>query len=69
MSAIFPDHPDRVFADWVTGKLRAVRGEMLYYVHAGYGSSYEQDFFFEISKGILKSVEIVDNTSDKDGDT
>jgi hypothetical protein len=68
LSFIFPDYPRLVFAHWVTGRLRATRGELLEYVHQGYASTYEQDVFFDFDGGILKSVEVRNNGSPSAGD-
>lgn len=63
LSFLFPEHPKRVFAHWVTGTLRATRGKQLKYVHRGFASVYEQDVFFEFDDGFLKSVKVRDNTT------
>jgi hypothetical protein len=44
------------FADWVSQELHVWRGNLLHYVHAGYGSMYEEDAFFGIENGILKGI-------------
>lgn len=44
------------FADWVSQELHVWRGNLLNYVHAGYGSMYEEDAFFGIENGILKGI-------------
>jgi len=42
------------FADWVSQELHVWKGNLLHYVHAGYGSVYEEDMFLSIDNGILK---------------
>jgi hypothetical protein len=49
------------FADWVSQELHVWKGHELHYVHAGYGSMYEEDMFFDIDCGILKSTRIESN--------
>lgn len=61
LSCLFPDYPDGVFAHWYTGELRCPMGELLNYVHGGYGSTYEQDLFIEIEKGVVLSERIEGN--------
>lgn len=36
-------------------------GELLNYVHGGYGSTYEQDLFIEVEKGVVLSERIEGN--------
>ncbi len=50
------------FADWVTEELYAWNGNLLRYVHAGYGSMHEENVIFKIEAGILTDVRIEDNT-------
>lgn len=54
--AIFPDTEGPVLAGWYTGELRCPLGEMLHYVHMGYGSTYEKDLLIEISSGYVKKI-------------
>jgi len=61
LSFLFPDYPDGVFAHWYSGELRCPMGELLNYVHGGYGSTYEQDLFIEIDKGVVVSERLVGN--------
>lgn len=53
LGAIFPDYPERVFAHWYSGILRIPQGELLEYVHAGYGSIYESDLLIDVEKGVV----------------
>ncbi len=50
-----------LFADWVTGILRVPQGEMLQYVHMGFGSVHESELHIKVEKGIVVSREEVDN--------
>jgi hypothetical protein len=51
LEAIFPGYPERVFAHWYSGVLRIPQGELIKYVHMGFGSTYESDLFLSINKG------------------
>ena len=61
LSYLFPNYPDGVFAHWYSGELRCPMGELLNYVHGGYGSTYEQDLFIEVEKGVVMNERIVTN--------
>lgn len=69
LSTLFPSHPrfilsrrtKPVLADWYNGTLRIPRGEQLKYIHAGYGSVYEEDILVTIEKGIVTEIEIRKN--------
>ena len=50
-----------IFADWFTGALRIPKGEMLQYVHMGFGSVYEQELHIRITKGIVVRTRLIDN--------
>jgi len=58
---IFPGQKE-VFASWYSGELRIPTGELLEYMHAGYGSVFEKDIFLEIESGILVKERTVDNS-------
>ncbi len=46
-------------ADWFTGTLRFPRGELVRYVHMGFGSQYEKELLIKIEAGkIIHAVEI-----------
>ena len=62
LATVFEDRPEPVKADWFSGTLRIPRGNMLRYVHMGYGSVYERDLFLTIEKGKLVGEQVVDNT-------
>lgn len=55
------DVPMPVFAEWFTGEIRVVVGELLLYVHMGYGSLYEKELYIEIERGIVITEEEIDN--------
>ena len=46
-------------AEWYSGVLRIPKGEVLEYVHGGYGSKFERDLFITIEKGnVIKEEEV-----------
>ncbi len=67
VATIFPDYPDRVFAHWYSRTIRIPQGKLLNYVHMGYGSTYEQDLFLEIEKGVIRNTRVRQN-GQADGD-
>lgn len=50
-----------VFADWFTGVLRVPQGEMLQYVHMGYGSVFELEVHIKIENGVVTKSKTIDN--------
>lgn len=42
-----------VFADWVNQEIHIWNGEELQYVHAGFGSMYEEDIYFSVENGVI----------------
>ena len=58
---LFPDFPDGVFAHWYTGEMRCPKGGLIDYVHGGYASTYEQDLFINVEKGVVLSERVVEN--------
>ena len=58
---LFPGFPDGVFAHWYTGELRCPRGALLKYVHGGFASTYEEDLFFWVQKGVVIEERIIRN--------
>lgn len=52
---------DPLFADWFSGVLRVPRGEMLQYVHMGFGSVYEEEIHVTVERGQVVSIETLDN--------
>ena len=69
MAEYFPDHPDRVFAEWYSGKLRLPQGELLKHIHGGYASIYESDLFLTIKNGIVTKARGCHNTNPDEGDS
>ena len=61
IETLFPGYPDRVFAHWFSGTLRAPRGKMFEYVHAGYASKFEQDLLITIEQGCVSKTEVRQN--------
>jgi hypothetical protein len=55
----------KVKADWFTGDLRIPDGELLQYVHMGYGSVYERDIILSVAAGKVTGKEVFDNTKKK----
>jgi hypothetical protein len=54
-----PDLNGRVFADWVNEEFRLPAGEMIEYVHAGYGSKYERYLMVQIADGLVTDTRII----------
>ena len=57
VDGLFPDEhrpPETpVFAEWYSGELRIPEGDMLRYVHGGYGTVHERDRLILIERGRL----------------
>ena len=68
---IFPGCAERVFADWLTGRLRVPQGRLLECIHAGYASRYERDLILDIDRGVLVGTETAHNegTPEPDGES
>ena len=63
LGAIFHDYPERVFAHWYSGILRIPQGALLEYVHAGFGSIYEQDLLIDVENGLVINTSTHANTN------
>jgi hypothetical protein len=61
VATVFPGFPDKVFAQWYSGTLRIPQGEMLNYVHMGYGSTYERDLLLEVEWGVVVATKMRHN--------
>ena len=61
LETIFPGFYDRVFAHWYSGTIRLPQGRQIQYVHMGYGSTYEQDLFLTIERGVVTQQTIKQN--------
>ena len=68
LATIFPEYPERVFAHWYSGVLRIPQGELLEYVHAGYGSIYEKDLLIDVESGVVinTSTRVNSNSTTQD---
>jgi hypothetical protein len=60
MGFVFPNQM-RVFAQWFSGEIRIPKGDMLKYVHGGYGSTFEEDLFLEFKNGKLVGQRTTNN--------
>lgn len=58
---LFPDYPQRVFAHWYSGELRAPLGRLLKYVHMGYASEYERDLLLLVRRGVVLKTRVREN--------
>lgn len=58
---IFPGFPDKVFAQWCSGQLLIPQGELLEYIHMGYGSTYERDLLLEVQCGVVVETSVRHN--------
>lgn len=61
ITTVFPNFPNRVFAHWYSGTLRAPQGKLLKYKHMGYGSTYERDLLVDIERGVVVGNRIRQN--------
>src|SRR5260221_14049621 len=52
---------DPILADWFTGVLRIPDGELLHYVHMGFGSVYEFETHIKIETGLVVEERHIDN--------
>ncbi len=59
VATIFPDSPDRVFANWYTGSIRIPQGNRIQYFLGGFESVYERDLFLDITEGVVVNSKIV----------
>jgi hypothetical protein len=50
-----------LFADWFTGVLRIHKGEVLQYVHMGFGSVFEEEVHVKIEKGLVTKTKTINN--------
>lgn len=62
LADLFPGH-QKVFVHWFSGEVRCPQGKLLDYVHMGYASTYEKDYFLTFKKGVLVSERIETNGS------
>jgi len=50
-----------LLADWFTGVLRVPRGDLLAYVHMGFGSVYEEELHIYVERGRVRGTRVYDN--------
>jgi len=55
----------RVLADWVNGPLYSPRGKLMYYIHDGFQSIYENELEFSFKDGQLIKTRELDNSKTK----
>jgi len=58
---LFPGYSGGIFAHWFSGDLRCPRGGLLNYIHGGYLSTYEEDLFITVKRGVVTGERIVRN--------
>jgi hypothetical protein len=54
-----------LFADWFSGVLRIPRGEMIAYVHMGFGSVFEEELHIVVERGVVQSTRVLDNRNQR----
>ena len=54
-----------LLADWFTGVLRVPRGEMLAYVHMGFGSVYDDELHIHVERGRVTGTRVYDNRGEE----
>jgi hypothetical protein len=62
LETVFPGYPQRVFAHWFSGTLRLPQGQLLHYVHGGFGSCYEQDLLIDFDQGVVSQTTLRHNS-------
>jgi hypothetical protein len=72
LETVFSGYPQRVFAHWFSGTLRLPQGQLLHYVHGGFGSCYEQDLLIDVTRGVVTAKRVrvngfSDEASARDG--
>ena len=50
-----------ILANWVSGTIIVIKGEMLEFVHMGFGSIFQEEIHFEIENGVVKSLKTISN--------
>lgn len=56
---LFQSSERKVFADWFSGVLRLPHGDMVEYVHQGYGSRFERYLLVKVENGRVVGTKIV----------
>lgn len=54
VASLFPAGPRPVLAQWFTGSVSVPLGQLVRYVHMGYGSDYEDELTLEFEQGLLQ---------------
>ena len=52
---------EKILADWYTGLISCPYGDIIKYVHMGYGSLYSNELLFNINDGIVVDVKEITN--------
>ena len=50
-----------ILADWFSGVLRVPQGEVLEYVHMGFGSIFEREIQMKVESGVVTATRVIDN--------
>ena len=50
-----------LFAEWFTGTLRIPQGDVIFYIHMGFGSLFEKEIHVRIENGLVKKTKLIDN--------
>lgn len=60
---IFADHltEDGILASWVSDTLRAGKGNLVDYFHAGFDRTYEKEYIFSVTNGAISSNKLYNN--------
>lgn len=54
---------EKVFADWFSGTIKINQGNLIKYVHSGYGSVYQRSVYLVIENGHLMNEYVKNNNS------
>lgn len=54
-----------IYADWFSGVIRIPKGDLLHYVHMGFGSVFEKELHIKIKKGLVVKSKTIDNRNMK----
>jgi hypothetical protein len=65
LETVFPGFGERVFAKWFSGTLRVPQGDMVRYMHLGFGSLYAIELFLQIEQGVVVGKREERNTAKK----
>jgi hypothetical protein len=58
LDGLFPGSKGRVFAEWVTGRLKIPKGKLLKYVHMGFESVYENYLTLDVDRGVVRNTTV-----------